>query len=79
MTTHYIYLPFSGEELEIKADWSYTPEDPPSMRGPGCDELVEIEKVWFGKSKLNLPANLLEGLTDEIMINLKNYEYADFS
>jgi hypothetical protein len=79
MTSHYVTLPCSGEELEIQAEWSYTPEDPASIRGPGCNEQVEVEEVWFGKCKLNLPTALLTELEDEIMTNLKNYDYADFA
>ena len=79
MTTHHIYLPFSGEELEVQAEWDYTPEDPPSMRGPGCNELLEVTEVRFGKAKLNLPSDVIEELADEIMTKMKNYEYADFT
>ena len=79
MTSHYVTLPCSGEELEIKAEWSYTPEDPSSIRGPGCDERLEVEEVWFGKAKLRLPDDLLTELEDEIMAKLKNHDYADFA
>jgi hypothetical protein len=79
MTSHYVTLPCSGEELEIQAEWSYTPEDPASIRGPGCDEQLEVEEVWFGKAKLTLPDDLLTELEDEILGNLKNYDYADFA
>jgi hypothetical protein len=78
MTSHYVTLPCSGEELEIQAEWSYTPEYPASIRGPGCDEQLEVEEVWFGKAKLRLPDALLTDLEEEILTKLKNYEYADY-
>ena len=49
------------------------------MRGPGCDELLEVTEVRFGKGKLQLPSDVIEELADEIMTKMKNYEYADFT
>jgi len=56
-------------------DYEYQPEEPMELEYPGCDEDVEIDKVFVGNRNITgiLGSDKIEELETQVLEALKNY------